>query len=310
MTYGEWVEGRTSDPLLRTFLLGLATINSYTRPAADLSAAWMLGHFQRSLFAKDYVAYLHGGWGRMLDGFVDDLRANGGTLVTGAHVERLETDPAGRITAAITPGARYAADAFVCTLPPQEAGAIAAAGSALAAEMERWSELSDVRACCIDLGFSRPVRTDLGLVYDLERDLYFSMHSDYAPDLAPPGGQLLHAMAYLSDDEASDEQLLAQRKEQLIGGLNRFFPGWRDAVAVERTLPNVRVASARQTPGQQGGACLPLRSPAANNLYYANDARDLPNTLAGISLAAAMEVADAIGRQSFVPASAEAAVAP
>jgi len=151
-----------------------------------------------------------------------------------------------------------------------------------------------VRALCMDLGFSRRVVTGRTFVYDIERDLYYSLHSEVTPDLAPPGGQLLHAMAYLSGEEAADERLRKEREQQLVEGLDRWFAGWREAIVVERTLPNVRVASARQTPQQQGAARVPLRSVAAANLYFAGDARDLPFDLSEISLASAMELADAI----------------
>jgi phytoene dehydrogenase-like protein len=294
-TWLEWVESQTDDPAVRRFANALGTINSYTRPAADLDAAWLLGHFQRVLFAKDSVGYMSGGFGSMYNIFIDELRATSGELITGARVDRLETDGAGRIVAAITADARYEADAFVCTLPPQDATAIAPDGSALRAEMERWAGLDDVRALCMDLGFSRKVRDDLALVFDIERDLYYSVHSYTTPDLAPPDGQLLHAMAYLSSEEAADPTLLQRRKDELVAGLDLHFPGWRDAIAVERTLSVVRVVGARQTP-ENRKLRVPLRPAAAGNLYFANDARDLPNALAGISLAAAMEVADALAR--------------
>jgi len=299
-TWREWVEGQTGDPAVRRFANALGTINSYTRPAADLDAGWLLAHFQRTLFAKDSVGYMSGGLRSMYNIFIDELRANGGELITGARVDRLETDDAlhgesstGRIVAAITPDARYEAGAFVCTLPPQDATAIAPEGSALRAEMERWSRLDDVRALCMDLGFGRKVRDNLALVFDIERDLYYSVHSYTTPDLAPANGQLLHAMAYLSCEEAADPALLQRRKDELMAGLDLHFPGWREAIAVERTLSAVRVVGARQTP-ENRKLLVPLRSAAAGNLYFANDARDLPNALAGISLAAAVEVADAL----------------
>lgn len=291
-TWREWVEDQTNDPAVRRFAMALGTINTYTRPAAELDAAWLLAHFKRVLFAKDSVGYMCGGWCSMYDIFIDELRANGGTLVTGARIERLEIDH-GRIVAAITPDARYEADAFVCTLPPQDAPAIAPDGSALRAEMERWAGLDDVRALCMDMGFSRKVRDDLALVFDIERNLYYSVHSFTTPDLAPAGGQLLHAMAYLSSEEAADEQLLAGRKAELVTGLDLHFPGWRDAVAVERTLPAARVAAARQTP-ENRKQMVPLRPASAANLYFAGDARDLPYNLSLIVLASALEVADAI----------------
>jgi 15-cis-phytoene desaturase len=291
-TWRDWVESQTGDPAVRRFANALGTVNSYTRPAADLGAAWLLAHLQRTLFAKDSVGYMSGGFRSMYDVFIDELRASGGTLITGGRVDRLEIEE-GRIVAAITPDARYEADAFVCTLPPQDAPAIAPDGSALRAEMEQWAGLEDVRALCMDLGFSRKVRDDLALVFDIERDLYYSVHSYTTPDLAPASGQLLHAMAYLSPEEASSDALLQRRKDELVAGLDVHFTGWREAIAVERTLSAVRVVGTRQTP-ENRKQLVPLRAAAASNLYFAGDARDIPYNLTQIVLASAMEVADAI----------------
>jgi len=291
-TWREWTEAQTGDPAVRRFANALGTVNSYTRPAADLDAAWLIAHFQRTLFAKDSVGYMLGGFGAMYGIFIDELRANGGTLVTGQRVERVEVD-GGRIVAAITTDARYDAGAFVCTLPPQDAPAIASHGSALHAEMERWAGLDDVRAFCMDLGFSRKVRDGLALVFDIERDLYYSVHSYTTRGLAPATGQLLHAMAYLSSEEAADATLLQRRKVDLVAGLDLHFTGWREAIAVERTLSAVRVVGARQTP-ENRKQLVPLRAAAVLNLYFAGDARDLPYNLTQIVLASAMEVADAI----------------
>jgi phytoene dehydrogenase-like protein len=306
-TWREWVESTTGDPAVRRFATAFGTVNSYTRPAADLDAAWLLAHFQRTLFAKDSVGYMSGGFRSMYDIFIDELRANGGTLVTGERVERVEAHE-GRIVAAITSDARYEADAFVCTLPPQDAPAIAPDGSALRAEMERWAGLDDVRALCMDLGFSRKVRDDLALVFDIERDLYYSVHSYTTPDLAPASGQLLHAMAYLSPEEAANDSLLQRRKDELVAGLDLHFPGWREAIAVERTLSAVRVVGARQTP-ENRKQLVPLRTGAASNLYFAGDSRDIPYNLTQIVLASAVEVADAIvSTPATAVASAVAAV--
>jgi 15-cis-phytoene desaturase len=291
-TWREWVDDQTGDPAVRRFAMALGTVNTYTRPAADLDAAWLLAHFKRVLFAKDYVGYMCGGWRSMYDVFIEELEANGGTLITGVRVDHLEVID-GRIAAAVTADVRYEADAFICTLPPQEAPALAPEGSALRAEMQRWQGLVDVRALCLDLGLDRKVRDDLALVFDIERDLYYSVHSFTTPDLAPASGQLLHAMAYLSPEEAADDVLLARRKEELVTGLDLHFPGWRDAIAVERTLPRARVVAARQTP-QNRRNMVPLRAAAVDNLYFAGDARDIPHDLSLIVLAAAMEVTDAI----------------
>jgi phytoene dehydrogenase-like protein len=293
MLWSEWVNAHTSDELLRRFVMMLTCVNTYSRHAGGLSAQAVARHLKDNLFAKDYVCYLSGGWARIFDAFTDVMTDHGSTLVTGARVDSLELRD-GRAVAAIAGGKRYEADAFVCAMPPQDAPSIAEPGSPLASELAQWSSLTDVRAVCIDLGLSRAVRTDLNAVFDVERELYFSIHSSTTPDLAPPGTQLLQAMAYLSPEEASSDVKAAARKIELEAGLDRFFPGWRDAIAVERVLPNVRVTSARRTPEQYGQGGVPLRVSSATNLYFANDGRDLPYFLSLTSLAAAMEVAEAI----------------
>ena len=305
-TWREWVEAHTGDASVRRFAMALGTINTYTRPAGELDATWLIAHFQRVLFAKDYVGYMSGGWRSMYDVFIEELESNGGTLITGTRIDRLDVADR-RIVAAVTADARYEADAFVCTLPPQDAPALAADGSPLRAELQQWEGLVDVHALCMDIGFNRKVRENLALVFDIERDLYYSVHSFTTPDLAPAGGQLLHAMAYLSPEEAADETLLAGRKAELVTGLDVHFPGWRDAIAVERTMPNAKVVGARQTPANRKNM-VPLRAASVANLYFAGDSRDIPYDLSLITLAAAMEVADAIV-SATVPVAATASAA-
>jgi len=290
VTFGEWVDRQTPDAAVRRFLRALATVNSYARPAGDLEARFFIGHLQRNLFAKDYVGYMDGGWASVYRVFADEIRASGGTVVTGTAAREIEVRD-GAVAAVMAGGTRYEARAFVCAVPPQDAMALVEGGP-FAAEFARWSSMQDVRACCIDLGFSRRLRTDLTLVFDVERDLYYSLHSEVTPGLAPPGGQLLHAMAYLSAAEAASDALAEARRHELLAGLDRFFPGWREATVVERTLPSARVSPLRRAPGHAG---VPLRSPSAANLYFAHDGRDLPYALAETSLRAAMEVAAAIG---------------
>jgi phytoene dehydrogenase-like protein len=299
LTLGEWLDDKVGDAALRDFAVALATINSYTRPARDLSARFMLRHFQRTLFEKDLVGYMSGGWKTMYDTFASTITAHGSEIVTGAGVEQLVVED-GRAVAVIADGQRYEAGAFVCALPPRDAPAIAAESSPLRAELDRWRGFEEARAVCIDLGFSRRLRTDLTLVYDVAEDLYFSLHSEVTPDLAPKGSQLLHAMAYLSPEEAADESLRERRQATLTAGLDKYFAGWRDAAVVQRVLPNAIVSPARQTPDQHGANRVPARSATADNLYFAGDARDLPYNLTEISLASALEIADLIAQEAPV----------
>jgi phytoene dehydrogenase-like protein len=307
LTWGQWVASKTGDPYIHEFMMAFGVVNSYTNPASDVSAAWFIGHLQRSLFAKDFVGYMHGGWRSMYDAWIADIEAGGGTIVTGTAVDALEVAD-GRVLASIAGGHRYEAEAFVSTLPPQDAPALAADGSELARELRQWSSLEEVHAYCIDLGFDRVIRGDLSFVFDVQQTLYYSIHSDSAPDLAPPGCQLMHAMAYLTPEEAASEELRDLRGGQLRAGLDRYFHGWREAVVVERAIPDAKVLGARRTPANIR-RLVPLRPAAAPNLFLANDARDIDRNLSQVSLTAALEVTDAIVRMDAEPADTVAAVA-
>jgi len=303
-TFRAWVEERVPDESLRRFANALAVVNTYTRPAGELSARWLVAHLKRSLFAKDYVGYMSHGWRSIYETFIDQITTHGGSVVTSAKVDHLDVRE-GRVVAAFVGDQRYEAQAFVCTLPPQEAPSIALPATPLHGELSRWTDLSDARALTIELGFNRKLRDDLTFVFDVERDLYYSLHSEVTPDLAPAGSQLMHAMAYLSPEEAADDALREGRKRELTDGLDRFFEGWREAFVFERSLPNARVTSARWIPSQLEPTRVPLRSSTADNLYFAGDGRDIAYNLAEIALASAMEVADAIAKDAPLRAAPE-----
>jgi phytoene dehydrogenase-like protein len=292
------VATKTDDPLIREFMMAFGVVNSYTNPASELSAKWFLGHLQRSMFSKDFVGYMHGGWRVMYDAWLEDIEAGGGAVVHGVTVERLDVLD-GRVVAAITTDARYEADAFVSTLPPQDAPALAAVGTELERELRTWSGLEEVRAYCIDLGFDRVLRRDLSFVFDVQQTLYYSIHSEVAPDLAPPGSMMMHAMAYLTPEEAASDELRERRGQQLRDGLDRHFAGWREAKVVERVIPNAKVLGARRTPANIRNL-VPMKAASVGNLYFANDARDIDRNLSQVCLSAALEVSKAISAASPV----------
>lgn len=90
ISWGEWVERRTRNRLVRRFLMALTTLNTYVRPTEDLSASFVLGHFQRSLFTRGAVGYMNKGWATMHRRFLDAIVEHGGEVITGARVQAIE----------------------------------------------------------------------------------------------------------------------------------------------------------------------------------------------------------------------------
>ena len=162
-----------------------------------------------------------------------------------------------------------------------------------------WRSGRRSRTCaphCIDLGFSRIVRDDLDLVFDIERDLYYSIHQRAAPDLAPAGCQLMHAWPISRRSRPPTRRSLAAAQGAARRRTRPLLPRLADAVAVERTLPNVARARRAQDAGAIAATCVPLRSAVGGQpLLRRRRARPAVQPQR-ICLASAMEVADAITR--------------
>ena len=276
----------TSDPAVRRFAMALGTVNTYTRPAADLDARVAARALQAQRSSRRTTsATCRGGWRSMYDVFIDELRG---------ERRRADHRRAASITSRSTTGAsprpshadaRYEADAFVCTLPPQDAPAIAPDGSALRAEMQQWAGLEDVRALCMDLGFSRKVRDDLALVFDIERDLYYSVHSFTTPDLAPADGPAAARDGLpLAGGGGGRDAARRPQGRNWWPGSTLHFPGWRDAD--RRRAHDAGRARRRRAPdaGEPQAPGAAARRVASTTSTSPATARDIPYDLSLIIL--------------------------
>ncbi|WP_442603705.1 FAD-dependent oxidoreductase [Paenibacillus sp. KN14-4R] len=99
-----------------------------------------------------------------------------------------------------------------------------------------------------DIGLSQVVARPFSYISDMDNKLFISDVSATDHTLVPPGGQLLQAIAYLSDNFESDEErkaYLENKTVQMESLFDTYYPGWRDHVAVKRVSKKAMVASVK-----------------------------------------------------------------
>lgn len=162
------------------------------------------------------VLYLDGGWQTLVDGAADVARSHGAEIVA-RRVDSLDEIDARTIVIAASP-----------TVAAKLTGSEA---------LSRFADTSiPVRAACLDVALSS-LPNPRPLALGLDRATYLSVHSASAK-LAPEGGALIHALAYIKEGEERDP------RAELEDLLDRVQPGWRELVVHQQYLPQMTVTHA------------------------------------------------------------------
>jgi phytoene dehydrogenase-like protein len=190
-TLDDWLDAEVKHPAVRSLVVALARVASYSATPALMSAGAALE--QLSLAATSGVRYLDGGWQRLVADLREVAERAGAAVVAGGPVTAIRRDEGGWWVEATSGSVR--------------AGAVVVAGggpevAARLLDRPLWFEAPPpVTASTLDLGLRRvPERRAL---FGVDRPLYFSTHSPPA-ELAPPGHALATVMRYHVAGESPD----------------------------------------------------------------------------------------------------------
>jgi phytoene dehydrogenase-like protein len=263
-TLADFLAREVRSPRVRDVVLATVRVTSYSHAPAHLSAGAAID--QLVLGLGKGVRYLHGGWARLVESLRTCATAAGADVRVGAPVQRVVHDGAVRAVE-LANGERFAADAVILALGPDEASALVDGGSHSFFAAACRTALP-VRAACMDLGLRALPVAKRVFALGIERPLYFSVHSD-AAKLAPEGAALLQLSRYLAPGEEVTREELELELEAL---LDRIQPGWRELVVTRRSMRELVVT--HDLPQAAHGG-LAGRAPGAvtgiRNLWLAGD---------------------------------------
>lgn len=272
--------GSPSSPL-RQLMGFLIRVSTYAAAHDKLSAE--VGIQQLQLALKANVTYLDGGWQSLLDQLVQLARRQGVELRTGAGLRALKRQ-GGSWVLSLADGHELAAAGVILAVPPQAVQRLLAPWPELALHRQL-AQLEPVLAGTLDVGLTRLPQPGNNGAFGIDEASYFSVHSAKAR-LAPAGGALIHAMAYLAQPEDPH-----QLRARLEARLDAFQPGWQKCLGPSHFYPHLTVTHALAKPGAGLAGRPAVEVAELPNLLLAGDWVGETGWLADAALASGREAA-------------------
>jgi phytoene dehydrogenase-like protein len=295
LALGDWVERTAGSGRLAGLLETLFRVSTYADEPGRLSAGAALDQLKLALAGN--VWYLDGGWQTLVDGLRDRAVRSGAGLRTGARAGSVQVDGEG-VCVRLAGGEALRGRAAVLAVGPEEACRLLELPGD--APLVRWAAgRIPVRAACLDVALDRLPRPEHLVAFDMDRPLYYSVHSAVAR-LAPEGVAVVHVAKYLAGGAAADE-------DELEEFLDRLQPGWTAHVVDRRFLPGMTVAHALPRAEEGGLAGRPgVKVDGRPGVFLAGDWVGARGMLADASAASAEEAAcgvqEVLGRSADRPA--------
>jgi phytoene dehydrogenase-like protein len=282
LTLADWLLRQRLHPAAAAYVEALVGLTSYAREPTHASAGAALAQIARGL---EGVLYLDGGWQTLVDGLAERARAAGAVLDPQAGVDAILCRSNGLFEVRTSAGRSWRASALVLAVGPRDAARLVPASAALG---RMAATRRPVRAATLDVALRRLPRPHQTFALGIDRSLYLSVHSAVAR-LAPADGALVHVMAYLGSERASEPAAI---EAELLGLLDLQQPGWRAHVVQQRFVPDLVVAHGLPLASEGGLARRPdVEVSDVPGLFVAGDWVGREGLLADASLASARTAA-------------------
>lgn len=287
MTAREWLDREISNADVKDFLMSVFRVSTYANAPDLLSAGATLEQVKRA-FAKS-VLYLDGGWQTIVDGLAEAAKRARVRIETSAKIESVERDLTGGVRGVrFADGRTLTASTIVVASSPAVAANLVERGRQT--QLARWAdEAIPIKAATLDLALCYLPKPKATFALGVDRPLYLSVHSATAR-LAPEGGAMIHVAKYLAPEGEDSNAAVERELEDL---LDLIQPGWREAVAHRRFLPDLIVANALPLAERDGTRPGP-QVPDVPGLFVVGDWVGNEGMLVDTSLASAKQAAELI----------------
>lgn len=285
----EWLENKKVSPAVKEMMLNLASSNFFTGEPERIPSDVFFGYYRRLFKTNIPVSYIQGGWEKLINEFVRVIEKNGGEILTKTKVTDVVVDN-NKVTEVHTNKTIYTADDFVFAIPPEELRELYK-GSILEADLEDYKNFEPTYVMFYDIGLKRRIDSPYTYIFDKDRQIFISDISYYDMEAAPPGGQLLQAVAYLKKHEIEDPKAHEAIKQNIEFFYDKHYEGWRKELVVPRVSKVAVVQAIKWTMNQRG---LPTHFPKIVNSFFAGDWCRGAGQLSELSFSSSYEVCEQI----------------
>ncbi len=223
----DWIASVTDDEAGRAVLASVLRTATYSADLGLLDAGAATAQLRTAMHG---VLYLDGGWSSLVDGLAGVIRANGGTIVTGAPVERVEHDD--RVACVrLADGRELPVGGVVLAVNDPRRAAKLLTGAAATGLTAVADAAVPVRMAHLDVALRPLPASRFPNLLGIDQPIYVTVPSDVA-DIAPTDGAVVQVGRYLRRGEEGLEQ-----RGLLESVLDAHQPEWRDHVVEARYAP-------------------------------------------------------------------------
>jgi len=292
-TLGDYLAESDADEDVKELWEHLVCSNFFIAPedARQVSGAAISEYYHNLFLSGRPVNYVLGSWAVIINQLKLKLEISGRwQIALQEGVEQLRY--ADRRFVLQTKNREIAVDKILFAMPVQQVVKLLK-GTAWEPFLAPYEANSATEVMVYDIGLSRVVARPFNYISDMDNKLFISDVSATDHTLVPAGGQLLQAIAYLSDDftdEAQRKTYLDDKMQQLEALFDKYYPGWRDAVAVKRVSKKAMVSSVKNVAANR---LLPVR---VENVpfYFCGDGCEGKGELAERAFSSARSAASAL----------------
>ena len=283
----DWFGRNIRHSRVKELLSAVFRVATYVNAPRRLSGGVAINQLQKALIHG--VLYLDEGWQSLVDGLRRTAEGAGANILSSSRVASVEVGSAGQVTGVrCVDGKAIPADSVIAAISPRGLASLLGNTTSVSRSLD---SLVVVKAACLDLALTRLPRPQARFALGVDKPLYFSVHSATAR-LAPEGGALIHVAKYLDPDDPRAEVNAEEELESLV---DLMQPGWRDAVAFRRFLPDMIVMNGMpeaKTGGYRGRPGVTVAD--VPGLYLAGDWVGDEGLLVDASLASGKAAAEAV----------------
>jgi 15-cis-phytoene desaturase len=273
---------------VRDFLLTLASSNFFTNEPENIPSPLFFRYYKRLFATHTPVSYIGGGWQSIVDGLAKIITDNGGEIIPKEKAQKLEFE--GRKIVAVHGKEKvYKADRFIFCIPPKELVSLFT-DTPYQGLFEEYSRYRPNQVVVYDIGLSERIDSPYTYIYHKGERVFITDISYYDETCTPEGGQLMQAVAYLTQEEIDQDK--ANEKVSVIESVyDKHYPGWRDKLVAKRLSKRATVQEIKCIEDQR---LMPVEFYSLSNAYFAGDWCEGEGQLSELSFSSAYEVTNRI----------------
>jgi 15-cis-phytoene desaturase len=285
----KWMEEKHISEDVKNMMLTLASSNFFTREPERIRSDVFFNYYQRLFTTNKPVAYIGGGWQALINELVRVIEENGGTIVTKAKAESISAENS-RVTAVHTTQGTFEGREFLFCIPPKELEKIVT-DTKIEHFIKQYSSYEPSYVYVYDIGLEKRIDVPYTYIYDKQNKMFITDISHYDETCVPEGGQLLQAIAYMTEEDLQDKDKVQEYHEKIEALYDKHFAGWRDRLVVPRVSKRAVAQEIKWTMNQEA---MPLYLPDYRNVFFAGDWCEGKGQLSELSFHSAYEASKLI----------------